>query len=397
MSANTDPKAIDEVLSRGVEEIVVEKALREKMQSGRVLRVKHGVDPTTSDLHLGHAVNYEKLRQFQELGHKIVFLIGSFTARFGDPTDKSETRKMRDKKEVEAMAKNYIGQLGRLLDISKLEIRYNGEWYDQMNAEELLHLMSEFTVARMLERDMFQERIKEGRGIGLHEPVYPVLQGYDSVMLESDLTVVGRDQKFNELQARPLQETRGQKPQDVVCMPLLVGTDGKKKMSQSLGNYVALNDDPKDKYGKIMSLPDELIFDYFTLLTRLSLKEIEELKQELKQGKNPRDCKMRLGREIVQIYDGLSAAQEAERCFVSVVQNKEKPEEIEEYKLKESLNLVDVLVNAGMVDSKSAARRLIEQGGVKVNDQKVEDVNLIIKPEGQVIQAGKRKFVKIVD
>ncbi|MBU3925570.1 tyrosine--tRNA ligase, partial [Patescibacteria group bacterium] len=236
--------SIEQVLTRGVKKIIERESLEKKLKSGKTLRIKHGVDPTTPDLHLGYAVIYRKLRQFQDLGHTVVFLIGDFTGRFGDPTDKGEVRSMRDKKEVQKLAQNYIDQVSKILDKKKLEIRYNGEWYDKMSAEDLLRLMSKFTNAQMLQRDMFQERIKKGQDIGLHEPVYPVLQGYDSVMLESDLTIIGNDQEFNELQGRRAQEMFGQKPQDLVIMPILTGTDGKNKMSQSLGNYIGITEAP---------------------------------------------------------------------------------------------------------------------------------------------------------
>jgi len=396
---NTDAKKINELLTRGVNEIVVADSLKTKLKSGRVLRVKHGVDPTTADLHLGYAVVYEKLRQFQELGHKIVFLLGCFTGRFGDPTDKSEVRKLRSKKEVENLAKNYIKQLDKILDIKKIEVRSNSEWYDKMSAEDLLHLMSEFTVARMLERDMFQERIKQGRDIGLHEPVYAALQGYDSVMLKSDLTVVGTDQKFNELQARKLQEKAGQKPQDLVMMPLLIGTDGKMKMSQSLDNYIALKDSADDMYGKIMSIPDEQIINYFTLVTRMSLDEIKKITIQLKLGSNPRDVKAKLAREIVKIYHGLAAGSAAAEAFDKQFKNKEVPDNIPVLNVEcRKWKVVDLLTKTKLASSKSEARRLIEQGGVKIDKRKltIKDLEKLADVEsGMIVQVGKRKFVKI--
>lgn len=387
-----------ELLERGVSEVIIRENLEKKLRSGKKLRVKHGVDPTTTDLHLGYSVIYRKLRKFQELGHTVVFLIGSFTARFGDPTDKGAARQMRTKKEVEETAKNYIQQVGKILDVKKLEIRYNGEWFDKFSAEDLLRLMSEFTTARMMERDMFQERQREGKDIGLHEPVYPVLQAYDSVMLRSDVTVVGNDQKFNELQARPIQKSRGQEPQDIIIMPLLIGTDGKRKMSQSLGNGIGLSEKPEEQYGKIMSLPDELILQYFELCTGVSLADIQKMRAAMKAGENPKDFKMRLGREIVELYHGAAAARNAEEEFAKIFQKGGEPSDIEEKKLSaKSYNIDELLVFVGLAGSKSEARRLVEQGGVKIEGRKIEDVKYIValgkKP--LLIQVGKRKFLKV--
>ncbi|MBU0613100.1 tyrosine--tRNA ligase [Patescibacteria group bacterium] len=386
-----------ELLTRGVDEIVVEKDLKKKLSSGKKLRVKHGVDPTTTDLHLGYAVVYEKLRQFQELGHIIVFLIGDFTARFGDPTDQKESRTLRSKDETTKTAKNYIEQLGKILDIGKVEVRYNGEWGDKMSAEDLIHLVSKFTVARMLERDMFKNRIKEGREIGYHEPIYPILQGYDSVMLKSDVTVIGTDQKFNELQARPLQQEAGQPPQDLMMMPLLVGTDGKRKMSQSLGNYIGLTEPANEQYGKIMSIPDELLIPYFTSITRVSLEEIEEIGKELKGGLNPKDVKKKLAREIVTIYHSKNDAIEAEKEFENIFKNKQKPSNIPAAKLKVGEYLIpDLLVELKMASSKSEARRLVEQGGIRIDEQVKKEWKQKVKvKKGTLIQVGKKKFIEI--
>jgi len=389
---------ISELLDRGVSEIISREELEKKLLSGKKLRVKHGIDPTAADLHLGYSVIYRKLRKFQELGHTVVFLIGSFTARFGDPTDKNAARRMRTKEEVEETAKNYIKQVAKILDVKKLEIRYNGEWFDKFSAEDLLRLMSEFTVARMLERDMFQERQKKGQDIGLHEPVYPALQAYDSVMLKSDVTVIGNDQKFNELQARPLQKSAGQTPQDIMIMPLLIGMDGKRKMGQSLGNYIGLSEPPEEQYGKIMSLPDKLLFQYFELCTDVSSTEIQKMREAMKEGSNPKNFKMRLGREIVTLYHDGVAARNAEAEFVKIFQKGEKPTDIEEKKLPtKSYDICELLVAMQLAPSKSEARRLVTQGGVKIEGEKIEDpfyvVPLAKKP--LVIQVGKRKFLKI--
>ncbi len=396
---NTDPKLIEEILTRGVEHVIVKEEIEKKLSSGKQLRVKHGVDPTTSDLHLGYAVPYLRLRRLQEMGHQIIFLIGSFTARFGDPSDKIETRKMRDKKEVENLAKDYIEQVSKVLDIHSLEIRYNGEWYDKMSAEELLHIMSEFTTARMLERDMFQERIKQGKKIGLHEIVYPVLQGYDSVILESDLTVIGNDQFFNELQARPLQEANKQEPQGVIAMELLEGTDGIQKMSQSLGNYIGFNETAEIQFGKIMSIPDNLIIRYFKLATLVSIERIQEIENEFKNPKcNPRDIKMELARTIVGFFHSDKKAKEAEEEFVRVIQNKETPTDMEEVHIKKNhVSALELFMLSGLVTSKGEAKRLILQRGIKVDEEIVESETqeFTVPKEGLILQKGKRHFVRV--
>lgn len=393
----TKKKLPEEILTRGVEEIIQKHSLEKKLLSGKPLRIKHGVDPTTKDLHLGYAVIYQKLRAFQELGHTIIFLVGDFTARFGDPTDQVKSRSLRDKKDIEAKAQSYIKQIGLILDLKKTEIRRNSEWYDKMSAEDLLRLQSKFTVSRLLERDMFQERIKSQKEIGYHEPVYPILQAYDSVMLESDLTVIGTDQKFNELQARPLQKEQGQEPQDVMTMKLLVGTDGKRKMSQSLGNYIGLTDAPADMYGKAMSIPDDVIIHYFELATLVPNTEIIKIKKELDSGANPRDVKAKLAFEITSLYHGPTKAKKAEAEFERVFRDKKTPGKMPEVPApKQNTTLVEFIVLTKMASSKSEARRLIEQGAVKVDNKTIVDwqSSLDLK-SGGVIQVGKRKFVKI--
>ncbi|MFA4890207.1 MAG: tyrosine--tRNA ligase [Candidatus Paceibacterota bacterium] len=380
-----DEQKIKELLDRGVKKIISRESLEKKLKSGKILRIKHGVDPTTPDLHLGYAVIYRKLKQFQDLGHKVVFLIGDFTGRFGDPTEKTETRKMREKKEVKALAKNYISQVGKILDAKKLEIRYNGDWYDKMSAEELLHLMSKFTTAQMMQREMFQERAGKGLETGLHEPVYPVLQGYDSVMLKSDATAIGSDQEFNELQGRRLQEIYNQAPQDLVIMPILTGLDGEKKMSQSLGNYIGITEAPEAQYGKIMSIPDKLLSEYFGLLTDLSFNEKE----------NPRDAKMRLAFEIVKTYHSEKEAKKAQENFVNLFQKKEIPTDIPEIKIKKEEALGDILVENKIISSKGEFRRLLTENAIDVDGKTITDVHYKIEKTA-IIKIGKRKFVKII-
>lgn len=388
-------KKIDELLTKGVEEIVVKKSLEEKIRSGQKLRIKHGVDPTSPDLHIGYAVVYHKLREFQEAGHQIVFLIGDFTARFGDPTDKEKSRTMKDAKAVRKMSEKYIEQVGKILDIKKTEIRYNSEWYDKMSAEELLKLVSSFTVARLLERDMFAKRMKEKKEIQAHEIIYPILQGWDSVMLKSDLTVIGTDQKFNELQGRKLQEEVGQRPQDIMSVPLLVGTDGKIKMSQSLGNYISLNDSAKDMFGKVMSIPDNVVVNYAELAARMDKEELENIKTMMKE--KARDAKAMVAKTIVELYyKGKGGEAEAE--FNRVFKDKQDPFDMPEIVMgkKGPIKLVDIICDNKLADSKSEAKRLIVQGGVKVDKVKISDIDEEIKVhDGMVLQVGKHKFVKI--
>jgi len=386
----------EEFLTRAVEKVVKKENLIKKLNSKKKLRVKHGVDPTTKDLHLGYSVVYLKLKELQDAGHKIVFLIGDFTARFGDPTEKTEARKLRPAKEIKELAKGYLGQVSKILDLKKTEVRYNSEWYSKMKAEDLLVLMSNFTTARMLERDMFEQRAKKGLDIGLHEPVYPVLQAYDSVMLKSDLTICGTDQLFNELKARELQEKFGQLPQEVVSTKILVGLDGKQKMSQSLGNYIGLEEPAREQFGKIMSLPDECIFDYFELATRVQMSEIKKMKES---KANPRDLKVRLAKEIVAMYYGKRDAEKAEKEFDRIFKEKKLPSNIPEIKLskvKPRMNILDLIVKTKLASSKSEAKRLVEQGGIKINKEVEKDwkKQITIK-SGLIVQAGKRRFAKI--
>jgi len=390
---------ITEILERGTKEIIEKESLIKKLKSKKKLRIKHGIDPTTKDLHLGHAVIYFKLREFQEMGHQIIFLIGDFTARFGDPTQKLAPRQLKSKEEVRKMAKDYLRQVGKILDLDKLEIRYNGEWYDKMSAEKLLNLMANFTTARMLEREMFKKRMKENLEIKLHEIVYPVLQAYDSVVLKSDLTVCGSDQIFNEIRARELQEKFGQTPQDILAMKILRGTDGKEKMSQSLGNYIKIEENPIQQYGKIMSIPDHLILEYFELLTKIPLKEIEKMEREMKEKKvNPRDLKAKLAKEIVKIFHGKEKAKMAEKEFERVFRERKYPSQIPQVKIKEKrINILDLLVKTNLASSKSEAKRLVLQRGVKIDGICQTDWRKTLSlKSGQIIQVGKKKFRKIV-
>jgi len=385
-----------ELLKRGVEKIIGRELLEKKLKSGKVLRIKHGVDPTTADIHIGYSVAYLKLKEFQDLGHKIVFLIGDFTGRFGDPTDRSNARILRSKSEIMPIAKKYVQQVAKIINMKKAEIRYNGQWYDRMSAEDLLHLMSKVSHAEMIERDMFQERIKKDQRIGLHELVYPVLQGYDSVILNTDLTVCGTDQLFNELQGRKLQEINGQEPQTIITVPLLVGTDGKKKMSQSLSNYIGINESPNEQYGKVMSISDNLIIDYLVFATRITQTDIDKYKKEMKEGKNPRDIKVILASKIVEMYHGEQMAKKAKEEFEKVFRDKRLPSKMDEYKLSGNFHLPLLLVETKLVESLSEARRLISAGAVTIDGAKITDVKTRISTHpGMIIKVGKRRFAKI--
>ena len=393
---NTKEQKIIDILNRGTEKIVRVKELEKKLRSGKKLRIKHGIDPSKKDLHLGYFVVYEKLRLFQELGHQVIFLIGDFTGMFGDPTQKTKTRKLRDKKEVKETAKDYIKQLSKILNIKKLEIRYNSEWHDKMKGEDLLRLMSHFTVNGMLRRNMFRKRIKQGLEIQLHEPIYPVLQAYDSVMLKSDVEIGGNDQLFNMLRGRDLQRDYGQSPQDVITTKLLIGTDGKQKMSQSLGNYIGFGEKSEEQYGKIMSISDKLIKDYFEMATRVPITEIKKIKKQIKL--NPKKMKSTLAKEVITIFHGKKAAFNSEKEFNRVFKEKKAPLKIPGVRIREkSLNVLDLLKKTKMALSKTEAKRLILQKGIKIDNKLQQDWKEIIKvKKGLVLQKGKRKFVKII-
>lgn len=388
----------DGLLDRGVDQIQIKKELEAKLLSGHKLRIKHGVDPTTDKLHIGYGVVYWKLREFQELGHKIIFLIGDFTARFGDPSDKSMTRQMRTKAQVDKLAEAYLDQVSKILDLKKTEIRRNSEWYDKMSAEDLLRLASQFTVAQMLERDMFVTRTEENRPIGLHEPMYPVLQGYDSVCLKSDLTIVGTDQLFNELMARPLQTRADQVPQDVMAMSLLIGTDGKAKMSQSLGNDIGITDSPQEQFGKVLSIPDGLINHYYELATLASPAKCRAIARDLELGVlKPRDAKLALAKEIVTLYHGKEAGNQAQAEFLRVFSQRELPSEIEARTVAVKRHRLDgLLLEIGLASSRSEAQRLIKAGAVKIDSALIGDWQAeIALHDEMIVQVGKRGFRKI--
>ncbi|HKZ16926.1 MAG TPA: tyrosine--tRNA ligase [Geobacteraceae bacterium] len=393
-----------EIIKRGAVEILLEKELQEKigksLKSGTPLKVKAGFDPTAPDLHLGHTVLIHKLRQFQKLGHEVYFLIGDFTGMIGDPTGKVETRRALTREDVLKNAETYKEQVFKILDPEKTKVVFNSEWLSRMTASDMIALASKYTVARMLEREDFSKRFSNQLPISIHEFLYPLIQGYDSVALNADIELGGTDQKFNLLVGRELQREWGLEPQVVLTMPLLEGLDGVNKMSKSLGNYIGINEPPDEIFGKIMSVSDDLMLRYYELLSDLSLIELEKLKTALKSGEvHPMEAKKTLGREVVGRYHGYSAALTAEENFVKRFKENQVPEQMECIDLAVEGGkalLCKVLAEAGLVKSNSEGRRAIQQGGVKINSEKVSDENLELTSGNQyVLQVGKRRFAKV--
>lgn len=386
------------ILKKGTADIIIKEELEKKLSSKKKLRVKFGIDPTGSDLHLGHAVPLRKLKQFQDRGDTAILLIGDYTAMIGDPSGKSETRVMLSQEQVKKNMEHYVEQASKVLDLKKLEIRYNSEWFGKMTMADVLKLTSHKTVSQMLQREDFKNRMKNNQDIAVTELLYPIMQGYDSVMLESDIEIGGTDQTFNMLVGRDLQKAFKCKTiQDIVTVPILEGLDGVEKMSKSLNNYIGITESPKDIFGKTMSIPDTLILKFFELTTELSLEEIEKIKESLEKGENPRNLKVRLAKELVTLYYSKKAAEDAEQEFVNMFQKKQLPDVIEEKKLKKSKwPILDLLAETGLVASKGEARRLIEQGGVKVDEEKVSSITEEIDiSKGKLLQVGKRKFLKV--
>lgn len=394
---NTDKTKIEELLTRGVEEVYpTADFLKKRLKSGEQLTLYTGYDPTAPTLHIGHGITLLKLRQFQQLGHKVIMLIGDFTGMIGDPTDKTSLRQKLTREEVQENCKEYQKQASAILDFegdNPVELKYNSEWFDNMKVSDFFELTSHFTVPRLLERDMFQERLKEGKTIHLHEFMYPVMQAYDSVEMDVDGEVGGNDQTFNMLAGRDLMKVMKNKEKFVLTMKLLTDTAG-VKMGKTEGNMVAFTDSPEDMYGKVMSWDDESIIGGFELCTTVPMKEIMKIKTEIEKGGNPRDAKLKLASEIVKTFLGEDAAAKGEQHFGKVIQSGEKPDDIPQLRAK-SQNLVDVLVQAGFAKSTSDARRTIEQGGVKINDKKVEALDAAVQP-GDIVQKGKRFFVRII-
>ncbi len=405
MPQKPDLQQINRLLNRGTVEVQVRPDLEKKLLSGKKLNIKFGIDPTGSDLHLGHMVVVRKLKEFQELGHNIQLLFGNFTGQIGDPTGKSETRTMRTQEDLEKNAKHYLKQVKTFLDVDKLEVRWNAEWLSPLTFTDVIKLASNFTVAQMLERDMFQERIKKNAPISLHEFFYPLMQGYDSVALKADVELGATEQTFNLLAGRVLQKAHGQRPQDIMTVPILVGTDGKIKMGKTTGNYIGVNEPPNDMYGKVMSIPDDIIVNYFELATGVPDEKIDEVKKALKAGENPRNLKMELARQIVTEYYDAKSAKAAEGYFVKTVSNKEIPDDIPlvEYPAEDrkEISILNILCDqygslTPLLPSKSEAKRLILGGGVKVDGEKIEDINAMISLEKErTVQAGKRKFLRV--
>ena len=390
-----------EVIKRGVVEIIPEIELKNKLYKSikeeRPLRIKLGLDPTAPDIHLGHTVVLNKLRQFQDLGHEVHLIIGDFTARIGDPSGKSETRKQLSEEQIEINAATYQEQIFKVLDREKTTVYFNSEWLQNMNLADVLNLAGKYTVARMLERDDFSKRYKEGLPIGIHEFMYPLMQGYDSVALNCDVEMGGTDQTFNLLVGRNLQKEYGQEPQVALTMPILEGTDGVQKMSKSLGNYIGVNEDPHEIFGKTMSITDNLICRYFQLITQVPMDKINDIKSRMENGSmNPRDAKVKLAKEIITIFYNIEEAEKAEERFKLVFSQRDIPQDIPEVQIdSDEIWLPKFLLENGMVQSTSDGKRMIRQDAIKVNGQKIEDENLTIR-DGMVIQVGKRKFIKII-
>jgi tyrosyl-tRNA synthetase len=387
---------IEEILARGVTNVVEKKHLEEALGTDKKLRIKFGIDPTGPNIHLGHAITYWKLRQLQDLGHKIVLIIGDITAQIGDPSDKDSERQPLTEKEVKEYEKGYLDQIGFIIDLKKAEIRNNSEWHAKGSKLNLIEEAMNFTVNQMAQRDNFAKRLENDKPIGLHEFLYPLLQGMDSVAVKADVELGGNDQYFNLLAGRTLQKKYGQVPQDIITFDLVEGTDG-RKMSKTYNNAIYLLDSPEEKFGKIMSIKDELIIRYMTLLTDMKLSEINEVEKKLAKGMNPRDAKVMLAKVLVARYHGKKTAEEAAENFEKIFVKKEKPDEMPEVSvLDKNWPLANLLVHNGLTVSKSESRRMIEQGGVKVNGAVIGDREAILRPQnGMVIQVGKRKFVKI--
>ena len=387
------------LIKRGIDELLNEAELISKLKTKKQLVVKAGFDPTAPDLHLGHTVLINKLRHFQQLGHKVVFLIGDFTAMIGDPTGKNKTRPPLDAADIAKNSKTYTKQVFKILDPQLTEVRFNSEWCKKLGAEGIIKLASQYNLARMLERDDFSKRYKSNQSIAIHEFLYPLIQAYDSIVLEADIELGGTDQKFNLLVGRELQRTYNQEPQVVITVPILEGLDGTNKMSKSLGNYVGIDEAPEEMFGKIMSISDELMWRWFDLLSFKSSKEIQLLKAEQADGMNPRDIKISLAKEIIARFHDDQAADEAEKNFINQFQKKNIPDNIEELNLnwkEDSMLLPNLLKAARMTESTSEAMRMIKQGGVRIDEEKITDPkHAILKNSVAIYQVGKRKFKKI--
>ena len=388
-----------EQIKRGADEILIESELVDRLKSGRPLRVKAGFDPTAPDLHLGHTVLINKLRQFQDLGHEVLFLIGDFTGMIGDPTGKSATRPPLSRDDVIENARTYEQQIFKILDPEKTLVMFNSSWMGEMSAVDLIQLAARHTVARMLERDDFNKRYNDGQAIAIHEFLYPLIQGYDSVAMKADVELGGTDQKFNLLVGRELQKQYGQPPQIVLTMPILEGLDGVQKMSKSLNNYIGINEPPDEMFGKIMRISDELMWRYFELLSFRPMDEIEQFRRDVADGKNPRDIKFMLGQEIVTRFHSAEAAQKAQDKFIARFQQGAMPDEMPELELAAeggTLPIANLLKQAGLVSSTSDALRMIKQGAVKIDGERLSDQRLeVAAGSTHIYQVGKRRFARV--
>ncbi len=395
-----DSVILDEILSRGVAEIITEAGLRARIAEGKPLRLKMGFDPSRPLLTIGNMVGIRKLRQFQELGHHVILIVGDWTAQIGDPSGKDETRKMLSYEQTQENARTFMEQFFKVADKDKTEVRWQSEWFGKFNLEDVFHLAKTFTLADMLEHETFRKRHDAGQPLTLIELMYPALQAYDSIAIDADVEFGGMDQKFNILAGRQLQERRGKRPQEVFLVPLLPGTDGAAKMGKSLGNTIDVDDTPNDIYGKVMSIADSALPIYLTVASDLPTAEVDEYKKQLREGKvNPRDIKMKLAYDIVRQFHDVNAARNAEQEFVRVFSKRELPSEMETFAMNAPMPLVDLLVAAKFAPSKSEARRLIQQGGVKLNEEKISEMDAVIPPPADgsegILSVGRRKFVKL--
>jgi tyrosyl-tRNA synthetase len=387
-----------ELIKRGIDEVLTEDDLVSKLKSKKQLIIKVGFDPTAPDLHLGHTVILNKMRHFQELGHKVVFLIGDFTGRIGDPSGKNKTRPSLDKEELEKNAKTYSDQVFKILNKDLTDIRFNSEWCEDLGADGIIGLASKYNLGRMLERDDFSKRYKANQQIAIHEFLYPLIQAYDSIALNADVEMGGTDQKFNLLVGRELQRAFDQEPQVCITLPILEGLDGTNKMSKSLDNYVGINEAPDEMFGKIMSISDDLMWRWFELLSFKPINAINELKKEVKSGMNPRDTKILLAEEIIERFHSKDDAENAKNTFLDRFQKGAKPKDIETFSisLDDDIAIGNLLKESGLVQSTSEAMRLVKQGAVKINDEKIDDPKLSIeKNQELLVQVGKRRFLKI--
>lgn len=381
---------------RGIEEVISRSSLELALKSSKKLTIKFGCDPSRPDIHLGHAVGFGLLKRFQEAGHRVIFLIGDYTTRIGDPSGRNTARPILSDEEIKKNAATYFSQVGKVLDVKKIEIRYNSEWFEELSFADLIKLTSLFTVSQITERDDFEKRLKEGREVGLQELLYPVMQAYDSVILKADVEIGGTDQRFNLLAGRELQKKVGQPPQNIITCKLLVGLDGQEKMSKSLDNYIGVTDTPEEMFGKAMSIPDEQILNYFELATEMSDQEIAEIKKKLETGFNPRDIKYQLAALITSIYHSQKEATDAGKRFNQIHQRKEIPTGIEEVKLSGEYSVIALLAELKLITSNSEGRRLVEQAGIKIDGVTITEIGETVKTySGMVVQVGKRKFVKI--